>query len=355
MTLFLSRAARLLTIASSLLLGLACIPRAAAADDTLTIINGASPAAFYLVLQHTAQYAGFFKEEHLTIESQYTNGAGPAAQLVASGKGDLSAMSVEPAILGYEKGLRLVFFFDYDPRFNWVLGVLDDSPIRTLADFKGTTIGEISPGSAVEPILATQLAGAGVSRSDYTIVPIGVGTQALTAIVNKQVAGAAFPSVELAMEGVQGNVKFRYFRFPLFSDVGNTGYFASQAAVATKGPLLARFARAIAKASILIRENPRLAARYFCEGAGIKLTDQAVDDMTRKLALTQGDLPGVDPTSRRIGQINRNGLTLYAKFLADNGITRAPAPITALTTDQFIPFANDFDHQAMIARAKAMR
>jgi NitT/TauT family transport system substrate-binding protein len=336
-------------------LALSCSPCAARADDTLTIINGASPAAFYLVLQHTAQYAGFFKEEHLNIESQYTNGAGPAAQLVASGKGDLSAMSVEPAIQGYEKGLRLVFFFDYDPQFNWVLGVLDDSPIRTLADFKGKTIGEISPGSAVEPILATALAGAGVHKSDYSIVPIGVGTQALTTIVNKQVAGAAFPSVELTMEGVQGNVKFRFFRFPLFSDIGNTGYFASQSAIATKGPLLARFARAIAKASILIRENPRLAARYFCQGAGIKVTDQAVDDMTRKLELTTGDLPGVNPMNPRIGQIKVNGLALYAKFFADNGLTQQLVPVTAITTNQFIPFANDFDHKAMIAAAKRMR
>jgi hypothetical protein len=51
------------------------------------------------------------------------------------------ASSVEPLIQGYGKGLRLQMFFDRDPQFDWVIGVLDSSPIKTLADFKGKDIG----------------------------------------------------------------------------------------------------------------------------------------------------------------------------------------------------------------------
>jgi ABC-type nitrate/sulfonate/bicarbonate transport system substrate-binding protein len=42
-----------------------------------------------------------------------------------------------------------------------VLGVLDDSPIRTLAGFKGTTIGELTLGQSSEYYTNVMLAGAG--------------------------------------------------------------------------------------------------------------------------------------------------------------------------------------------------
>jgi hypothetical protein len=57
----------------------------------------------------------------------------------------------------------------------------------------------------------------------------------------------------------------------------------------------------------------------------------------------------------RIGQINLNGLAVYTKFFADNGLTQRQVPVSAITTNQFIAFANDFDHKALITAAKRMR
>ena len=41
-------------------------------------------------------------------------------------------------------------FFSRDPHYEWVLAVPADSPIKTLADFKGKTLGEYSVGSPAE-------------------------------------------------------------------------------------------------------------------------------------------------------------------------------------------------------------
>jgi ABC-type nitrate/sulfonate/bicarbonate transport system substrate-binding protein len=41
----------------------------------------------------------------------------------------------------------MVAFFARNPHLQQVLGVLDNSPIRSLADFKGKTIGEINLGN----------------------------------------------------------------------------------------------------------------------------------------------------------------------------------------------------------------
>ena len=48
-------------------------------------------------------------------------------------------------------------------------------------------------------------------------------------------------------------------------------------------------------------------------------------------------------------------MNVLTKFLYDNGLTSQPIPASAIVTNQFIPYANDFDHKAFIAQAKAMR
>jgi len=109
------------------------------------------------------------------------------------------------------------------------------------------------------------------------------------------------------------------------------------------------------KASIVVRENPKVAARYFLQGAGIPITAQSLSDETALLQLIQSQLPGVDPLSKKIGYIPPRGIDVYSKYLFDNGVTTQVVPSATLVTNRFIAAANDFDHKAFIARAKALR
>jgi NitT/TauT family transport system substrate-binding protein len=329
-------------------------PRPAAADDTLSVIGGANANAFFEVLTNVAERAGFYKEEHLIVSTQYAGSPNIAAQLVASGKADLCGQAVEPIIQGYEKGIHLVTFFARDPHYEFVLAVLDASPIKTLADFKGATIGELSIGSPGEISADSTLSGAGLRKGDYSYIPIGTASQGLQAIAGKKVDGAEFPYVELALYEVESPAKFRYFWDPILKDVGDTAYAASPATIAAKGDQLRRFSRANVMAAILIRENPRLAARYFLEGAGMKVTDESLSDETRLLELTQSQLPGYDPASKRIGYISPVGIEILAKYLYGAGLTKQIVPASAVVTNEFIDYANDFDHGAFIAQVKRM-
>lgn len=205
--------------------------RPATADDQLSVIGGAS-GSFYEVLDHVALRGGFFKAEHLDVNKQYGGSAATATQLVASGKADILSASIEPIIQGYERGVRLQVFFSRDPRYDYVLGVLDDSPIKTLADFKGVELGETNVGATAEISANDMLRGAGLQPSDYSFVPIGIGAQGLTAIVTKKVRAVTFPSVEFGLDEIIGHVKFRIFRDPLLDSVPNVGYMASPAIIA---------------------------------------------------------------------------------------------------------------------------
>jgi NitT/TauT family transport system substrate-binding protein len=350
-----ARPARAFAAAACALLALALPARPAAADDTLTVIGASSTTGFFEVLDHVALGAGFFKAEHLDVQKQYIASAASTAQLVASGKADIASCSIEPLIQGYDKGLRLQFFFGSDPEYVYALGVLDSSPIHTLSDFRGKTIGEATLGSGSEVGAISMLEGAGLTRRDFSFVPIGTGATALTALEQGQVAGAALPAAELSLEGAAGNVKFRIFRHPILKDIGTYGFSATPATIAAKSDQLKRFSRALAKAALLTRVNPRLAARYFVEGSGGKVTPEAIDNETKVLERSAGDLAGADPSNPRIGYMNPTGIGVYTKFFADNGMTTHQVPASALVTNQFIAFANDFDHKAFIAQAKAMK
>jgi NitT/TauT family transport system substrate-binding protein len=349
------RFARLIFCLAALASALA-LPRVPAlADDPLIVVGGSNPTGFFEVLDHVAERAGFFRDEHLAVEKQYAGNPSACAQLVATGKGDICSMGFEPVLQGYERGLRLQVFLSRDPRFEHVLGVLDDSPIRTLGDFKGKTLGEISAGSAAELGAVSTLEGAGLKRSDFSFLPIGFGAAAIAAIASHKVDAEAFPFPELASYEIVGHLKFRYFWNPILKDIGDVGYAATPAVIAAKGDQLQRFARAIVKASILVRVNPQLAARYFLDGAKIKPTDEALQNEARLLELSQDQLPGAVPTSTRIGAIPPLGLEVYTSFLAANNLTSVKVPVRDVMTDRFIGFANDFDHRAFIAYARGLR
>jgi NitT/TauT family transport system substrate-binding protein len=330
-------------------------PRAAAADDTVRVV-AAFPGGIE-VLENVAKFGGLFKAEHLDVDKEYAGSAAGCAQLTASGKADICASSIEPTIQGYSKGLRLQIFFSRVAEYEYLLAVLDDSPIKTLGDFRGKDIGEPNVAAATEISANDMLQGAGLRKSDYTYVPVGAGAQALAALVAGKVAGLSDSASALGTEGAVSHLKFRFFKDPILGSVPDAGFEASPQTIATKGDLLQRYARAIVKSAILIRENPAVAARYALMGESLntKVTPEALRIAKDELVALQGHLVGADPTSPRIGEMPLSGIAFYCQLLYNDGLTPALVPASEIVTNQFIAYANGFDKKAWIAEVKRMR
>jgi NitT/TauT family transport system substrate-binding protein len=326
--------------------------RPAAADDNLTIVTGAQPTAFYQVIDDVAMKEGFFKAENLNVDYNYAGNPQIASQLLASGKGDIGAQALEPLISGYSKGVHLLAFFMRTPKSQYALGVVDSSPIKTLAQFKGTTLGEYSVRSAAEDYVNSMLSQAGLTKSDYSYIPIGNGGQAIEALNSGKVAGAAFPYLELLLYEVNAGQKYRFFFNPLLENVPDTGYTATPDTIQNKADQLRRFCRAVAEASVFIQANPQVAARDYLEVAGQAVTPDAIQKEAHLLVIAQDLLPGADPLSKRVGDVPISGMGTLSKVMFDGGDTPALVPATAVATDQFINYANDFDHQAVINQAR---
>ena len=80
-----------------------------------------------------------------------------------------------------------------------------------------------------------------------------------------------------------------------------------------------------------------------------------MQDWTRLLELAAGQLPGADPSSKQIGRISPLGMAVYVNFLTAGASTPQVVPVSAIMTDAFVDYANDFDHAAFIAQVKRMR
>ncbi len=104
----------------------------------------------------------------------------------------------------------------------------------------------------------------------------------------------------------------------------------------------------------MVRVNPAVAAKYFVMKSGMKVTDEAIANETALLKSAQNLLPGENPMNPKIGNVSLRDMGILAKFMNDNGLTPTLVPADQIVTNQFIAFANNFDHKALIAKAKAM-
>lgn len=334
---------------------LLCAARPAAADDTLSLVLGGKTPSLMNTLNLVAEGAGFYKEEHLKVTLTLEKGSPEATRACSDGRFDICPIGIEPLITRYAQGERLKMFLSRAVKFTYVFGVLQDSPITRLADFKGKAIGVHSQTGA-SAILATEsaLAASGLTPSDHMLVTIGKEDEAIAALSSGKVAGAALPYYEFIPYIVAGR-NLRFIPHPTLGDVTNSGYAASPKVMAAKREPIRRFSRAIVKSSLLIRYNPQAAARAWLRAQGSPFTEADVQRKTAELDAWEPYLPAANPEDRRIGAVTETGIQTYIDVIRAAGVTKDPPRASEVVSGDFVEYANDFDRAAFEKRAKAMR
>jgi NitT/TauT family transport system substrate-binding protein len=165
----------------------------AAAEDSLRI---AVPqrGAWDTSISEIGQKAGIFKKHGLGLDFLFTGSGAEVMGAIIGGSVDLSvATGISTVIGGYGKGAPLRIFSSEmagQPEIYWF--VLADSPIKTLADMNGKTIGYSATGSSSHAALLALLA-----QEKVNAIPTALGgvTVSITAGMSGQVdaAWAAMP------------------------------------------------------------------------------------------------------------------------------------------------------------------
>jgi NitT/TauT family transport system substrate-binding protein len=171
-----------IAIALAVLVGAA---QAASAEDTVKLAVG-QRGNWDTSISEIGQRAGIFKKHGLTLEIVYTQGAGETQQAVISGSVDLGIAAGVMGVLGaYSKGAPVRIIGAETTGANdlyWY--VKSESPIKTLKDTDGKTLGYSTNGSSTHGIVT-----AFIKEYNLSAKPIATGGPPanLTAVMSGQI------------------------------------------------------------------------------------------------------------------------------------------------------------------------
>jgi len=158
---------------------------AAAAEDQLKIAIG-QRGGWEQCVSELGQNAGIFKKHGLMLEALYTQGSGETIQIVLSGSVDIGIGPGTHAVFGaFSKGAPVrMIGASFTGARDQLYYVRADSPIRTMKDAQGKTIGISTSGSS-----SNMLALALGKHFGVNLVPTATGnySSTFTQVMTKQI------------------------------------------------------------------------------------------------------------------------------------------------------------------------
>ena len=247
---------RILSALSIILLS--CLP--ASAGDKLTVLLDwfVNPDHAPLII---AAEKGYFADSGLKVEMIPPADPSAPPRLVAAGQGDI-AISYQPNLyLHVAEKLPLVRFGTIVSTPLNALVVLDDSPIKTIADLKGKTIG-FSVGGFEDALLKTMLSEADLDLSDVKLININFALSPSLITGKVDAVIGAFRNFELNQLDLEGKPGRAFYPeehgVPAYDELI---YLAHRDMVGDSR--LPRFLAAVEKATLYLTNHPQEALELF--------------------------------------------------------------------------------------------
>ncbi len=308
---------------------------------------------------------GLFKEEGLALDVVAVTGSAVLLPQVASGQVHLGYANPDLAIIALSKGEPLPVRF----MMNWLRSqtfefvVLDNSPVKTLADLKGKKMGVGALTWGNLPLSRAMLANAGLAwNKDVEVLPIGLGAAAWRRLQNGEVdAVNLFVGEHGRME--MAGIPIRRLPMPeQFRTIFSNGFVMSNKLLDEKPKFAAGFGRALTKSWLACKANVEACVRAYWEAvptsrppAG-KEAEQLANDMKQAMF----DRNQVDDfaagSPRQYGAFaEETWKRLIGVMRSEGQIQRDDLDLSKLYTGKFLAEINNFDIQALETRARAAK
>jgi NitT/TauT family transport system substrate-binding protein len=308
-----------------------------------------------------AKQLGFFKDEGLDVDIVSFNGTATLLPQMNAKRVHVGYPNPDVLILSRAPGkdpLPLKFFYNATRESAWEFVVLNDSPIKALADLKGKKLGVGALTFGNIPITRAMFKEMG---AEVEMIPVGVGAPAFLAFRDKKIdALNLFDSQHATLE-VQGTVIRRLAMPKKYNDLFSNGFVAHEDTIRDNPKLVVGFGRAIAKASVYCETN-----RAACIRAHWALYPDQKPTGDEAKAIADGikimaarfdkylDFDGVQGTARRWGEFPPQAWRDFATTLFEGGqIPSKDVAVESCYTNALVPEFMKFDASAIIARAKA--
>ncbi|NKC33545.1 ABC transporter substrate-binding protein [Falsiroseomonas selenitidurans] len=139
---------------------------------------------------------------------------------------------------------------------DWSLSVLEDGPVKTVADLKGKTIGVFSLATGGIAFLRSYLRAAGMNPdSDVRLVPVGLGAPPIEALRNNRVQALLYWAS--AQAGFQNaGLKLRHLRGEDWQSYPDFTFSTLQKTIEADPAMVEAIARGCARATEFVMASP---------------------------------------------------------------------------------------------------
>ena len=195
---------------------------------------------------HLAIKKGWYAKQGLDVQLEEGTGSVSTVQIVGNGAYDVGHAALAPMAIARSKGLKVRAIAIFIRQNDIGLMVGKDSGINSPKDLKGKKL-TFTAGSLETPFLDRFLAAGGLSRNDLELNNVDAankGTLYMSGNVDGAFSSAPFMQPIFDRQRPTKTIKFSDYglEFPSF------GLFATETAIASKGPQLGKFASVTAGA-----------------------------------------------------------------------------------------------------------
>jgi NitT/TauT family transport system substrate-binding protein len=308
---------------------------------------------------------GYWKEEGLDVQVFAANNSLQAIQLMAAGNVDIIEVNTGPLLQAAADNNVAIRAIMVNTVIDWSLIALESGPLKTIADFKGKTVGVSSLGTGGVALLKSHVAANGLNpETDITFVAVGVGPSALESLRSGRVDGLMYWGSAINSFEVTG-VKFRYFFDPQWRKYPDFSLTTMQSTIQKDPKMVEGIIRGAAKASLFAMTNPDCVRRlHWARYPDTKPTgtDEAKlikDELARLKGQQDGMQQALDVGGGKLwGNVAPRDFAQLQDFFLDTKVIKrklADPSKYMIDTPGFFEQVNSFDHEAIVKQANECR
>jgi len=303
------------------------------------------------------EFLGYYREEGLSLEFVPLGPNSVVMEQISSKRVDFATAvpAVQVPVVARGEKLPTVNFFEFTYPFKYALAVGPDSKINSFADIKGKTIGVSSFGLTDFAVLKQILTRNNIDpNNDVTLLAVGEGPPAGQALQRGAIDALFDYDTHFGQIEAVG-IKLRYVKLPdNVPHVGGLYLTARPEMLKEHRNWSVGIGRAIAKAQVFIRENPRAAAyaflQMFPEAAPKASTlDQQLNAIVIPIVKRQEYFSSYDKSVTKWGELSAAEFKEEIDFM---GLSGKISDASQFFTNDLIGEINDFDAEKIRKQAR---
>jgi len=289
---------------------------------------------------HSGKAMGYFEEEGIDLNMEQAYGT-TDVKMVATKQAEFAFPSPAVQLTAHENDLPIKSFFQVDVRNIWAYAVRPGSDIDSLKDLKGKKIALGAP--AWSSLSNPNLRHAGLNPKE-DVKYVNAGENRAQVVWEGKLDAVFTWEKEYQLWEAQG-MDFKVIKASEVREVNSNSLVAHTDMLKNNRDLLKGFAKAFAKSSYFVKQNPEAATAITLEKfSSIKVDFPIAVKAVEALVHIDNDF-----VTKHIGY-GYHDRVKWSQLVQDalkEGVISEPVALDEIFTNEIAPYANQFDREAV--------